>query len=195
MAPGAVLTTLEHFRDEFEAHVSPRVPGRRMRNDAPHSLLPDGKQCRTEVRIDYEHNRIRSSSGHRRRPHGGGPARHDDPQRRARHGRDDPHVVQLSRAVALRRLPRVPGRDRDAARRPVGGLVQPPDRRTVDRPHRNRAREGVAPHGAGTALGPGPRFARTGRVRRRAGRQDDAVSGPPARSAFSAGCARGCATR
>ena len=59
-----------------DARVSPRVPGRRVRNDARHSLLPAGKQCRIEVRIDHEHNRIRikfwsTSTAARRRCRGG----------------------------------------------------------------------------------------------------------------------------
>ena len=47
--------------------------------------------------------------------------------------------MQLPRAVALRRLPGLPGGARNAARRAVGGLVQPSGRERPGRPHGNRA--------------------------------------------------------
>ena len=69
------------------------------------------------------------------------PPRHDDPQRRAADGHRHPHAVQLSRPAALRRLPRVPGRDRNAARRrswsPRAAIRS---KTTLGRPYRNRER-------------------------------------------------------
>ena len=43
-------------------------------------------------------------------------------------------------------------------------------------PHRNRERQGGPPHGSRIASGPGPRFPRTGRVRRESGRRIHTVS-------------------
>ena len=120
--------------------------------------------------------RIGSSPGDRRRPHGGSPARHDDPQRRAPDGHHDPHAVQLPRPVALRRLPRLPGRAGNAARaaswspraaiRSKRQLVVHTETESVKESRRTVLE---------LLLAQAPESTRTGRVRRRAGRRVHAV--------------------
>ena len=122
---------------------------------------------------------------------------HDDPQRRAADGHHDPHAVQLSAACR----PTAPAASawwrskRRAGRQLVASCSHPVEDGLVVHTETEQ-RAGVAADGARTAAGPGPRLARTGRVRRQAGRDVHPLpSRPPRASASSAGCASASAAR
>ena len=199
MAPGAVLATLEHFRDEFEAHVrDEQCPAGVCDDDACHGWFAAGKQCRIEVReltmstIASDQVLVTIDGRTAQVPRG-------------------TTILNAARqmGVPIPTLCNYRGLSPYGACRvclveietprggPIGGLVQPSDRRSdlvVHTETEQRARSRGARcwncswprppiRASWPSLPPGwassPR-----RLRPR-----------PARSASSAGCARGCATR